>query len=308
MSDLTPEEQKRLLSQISVGCSIVSFLSSFFIIACYLKFKDIRTFAFDLVVWLSLCDLLASSGKMIGVAGELGSEVCILQASVTATFELASVLWSAAIAFLLHMAFLKERPSFSPSQVVNHKVKFHIVVWGFTIVLSILPAITKSYGDIGEWCWITAHRPIDIACRYVQFYAPLWMTLLYCMFVYIRVRIKMKALDYWNSKVRRIMYYPLVMVLSWTFGSVGVLKRHVGWNMQDTLWLRIVVAVTSGLFGFFNAVVYGMTPNVRDRIKVALGYSLPDSYVTLGSADNTRTDVVSSYSEPSSYLSPGSNY
>ena len=46
--------QTRALTGINVGASVLSFMGSFFVVLCFLGFKDLRRFSFKLVFYLSL--------------------------------------------------------------------------------------------------------------------------------------------------------------------------------------------------------------------------------------------------------------
>jgi hypothetical protein len=52
--------QTRALTRINVGASALSFAGTSFIVMCYILFKDLRTFPFKLIFYLSLsvsCEL-----------------------------------------------------------------------------------------------------------------------------------------------------------------------------------------------------------------------------------------------------------
>ena len=57
---LTPA-QTRALTRINVGASALSFAGTSFIVMCYILFKDLRTFPFKLIFYLSLSVRLANS-------------------------------------------------------------------------------------------------------------------------------------------------------------------------------------------------------------------------------------------------------
>lgn len=46
--------QTRALTGINVGASVLSFMGSFFVVLCFVAFKDLRKFSFKLVFYLSL--------------------------------------------------------------------------------------------------------------------------------------------------------------------------------------------------------------------------------------------------------------
>jgi len=289
--------EQEIVRDISIGASVFSFVGCIFIIACYTKFRDLRSFAFELVLCLSISDLISSFVKLWGDAGNHGKVLCWLQAFLMAFGELASVLWAAALAFVLHMAFLRGDPAFGPSSIVQYRKKFHGAVWGTTLGLSLLPSFTGSYGDIGEWCWILSTRSIDTAWRFMQFYIIMWVAVGYCIFVYFSVRKKMKE-SAGSELATRIMYYPLVLAIIWLPGSIGVFWKMVGGS--NHLSNKILVAFCSGIFGFANAVVYGLTPVVRTRVKEVLG-------LASGGEDNGLLEPGTG-SEAHSDLEDGSQY
>lgn len=53
MEGLT-EAETRTLTHINVGASVLSFIGSAFIVLCYVCFKELRKFSFQLVFYLAL--------------------------------------------------------------------------------------------------------------------------------------------------------------------------------------------------------------------------------------------------------------
>lgn len=94
------------------------------------------------------------------------------------------MLWSLSIGFTLHMAFLKEDPRFSLSRIEEQAYKYHVLNWGLPLVLTLLPLTTKSYGDVGGWCWIQNDTNAAKAWRFVQFYIILVGAVVYNFIIY----------------------------------------------------------------------------------------------------------------------------
>lgn len=267
MSDPTTHPEKpfnQWLADVAVVCSVFSFVGSFLVMFFYWRFKQARNFVFEMVFWLALSDFLSALGMLIG---EVEGPLCILQAWMRAAFELSSLLWSSAIAFVLFMAVIKQDSSFGTSGVVSqYRIKFHASIWSLTLVLSVLPFTTDSYGNIGEWCWIQGDRPISTLWRFISFYIPTWIAIAWCCWVYMKLVMKSSS----NVEIkRRTMYYPLVLVICWIPPSVGVLIRTASDSPLPAA-LGLMVAITTGLFGFFNALVYGFTPAITQLIKAEL--------------------------------------
>jgi hypothetical protein len=110
--------------------------------------------------------------------------------------QLSSVLWSGAIAFTLHMAFLNRREAFSGTYINNFICYYVAVCFGLPAVLTVLPYFfgeanasesgldLGAYGDTGGWCWIKPQNPV---WRLIQFYIILWTVVSYNFYVYIGV-------------------------------------------------------------------------------------------------------------------------
>ena len=126
--------------------SVLSFLGSGMIITCYICFSDLRKFAFKLVFYLSICDVLASiSGfiQPVNSSGELNCGLCLTQAWILSIFELASVLWTACICHCLYQAVIHRE-----SDVHRFERWYHMLSWGLPLVLAIFPQILGLYGEM----------------------------------------------------------------------------------------------------------------------------------------------------------------
>eukprot|EP00808_Paulinella_micropora_P012216 g65911.t1 len=154
-------EQTAILEDISVTLSVFSFIGCLFIIFFYWKLREVRSFVFELVFWVAVSDAGFSIGKFLGDAGgnentHLGASnaLCVAQAFIISYFGLASMLWSAAIAFTLHMAFLNGDARFRTPQVEQRWKWYHSICFGYPLLMACLPFSTDAYGDTGGWCWI----------------------------------------------------------------------------------------------------------------------------------------------------------
>jgi len=239
-------------------------------------FKDLRTFAFKLVLYVSVSDAIYSFANLFGdVAGtnadDEGKFPCQLQAIVISYFELSSILWSCAIAFTLHMAIIRDERN---STISSKQMWYHLLCWGLPVFFTILPAFTKSYGDSGGWCWIKDDTDIAVAWRFITFYIPLWLAMCYCAWVYwgVRQKVSHNLSTQRGSMKDRIKYYPLVLVICWFWASVNRIEQIFG---PSQFWLFCLHVFFSSLQGAFNAFVYGLTKDIRTRVAKILPFSVP---------------------------------
>mmetsp|Transcript_2024 Transcript_2024/g.1854 ORF Transcript_2024/g.1854 Transcript_2024/m.1854 type:complete len:85 (+) Transcript_2024:605-859(+) len=67
--------------------------------------------------------------------------------------------------------------------------------------------------------------------RFIQFYIPLWLVLIFNIYSYRKVMKFMKQYVSTHLEVRfiqRLKYYPLVLLLCWSFGTVNRIYNIFG--------------------------------------------------------------------------------
>ncbi|KAG6555569.1 hypothetical protein Mapa_002804 [Marchantia paleacea] len=280
------EEQTHFLTRINVTASAFSFGGSFFIVLCYLCFKELRKFSFKLVFYLSLSDMLCSLFNLLGDPRE--GFLCYVQGYSTQFFSVASFLWTTTIAFTLYRTVVKHK-----ADVEEFGPAFHAYVWGTAFLMTIIPSIGDDYGPAGAWCWVRTETTAGKVLRFMTFYVPLWGAILFNGAVYFQVirmlkyatrmavsmadrqrqveaRPEMKAMNRWG-------YYPLILIASWTFGTINRIHDFV--EPQNKLfWLYCLHISTASLMGLFNSIAYGLNAAVRRTLQERLDQWWPEKY------------------------------
>lgn len=280
-TDFTIAEQGNL-EIANVTTSSFSLIGSLFIIIIYLRVRELRSFAFRLVFLTAIADFFFSLGGLLGDAGGnpetfvgANTELCLFQSFIISYFQLASLIWSVSIAFTLHMGFLKRRVDFNPKEVYKHEKKYHLVAWTYPLVMAILPFTTNSYGDEGGYCWIQSHSE-HVSWRFIQFYVPLLIAIIYNAYVFFNVWIKIREYTQFDDDkakakmVARLKFYPLVLVVCHLFGFFVSIQEVVTGG-RDFYDLSMMYLIFSSLQGFANAFVYGLTPDVQSKVFPCLG-------------------------------------
>mmetsp|Transcript_14452 Transcript_14452/g.27767 ORF Transcript_14452/g.27767 Transcript_14452/m.27767 type:complete len:326 (-) Transcript_14452:100-1077(-) len=271
IDDLTNDQQK-VLTALNVAFSSLSFAGSTFIIICFLSFRDLRKFSFQLVFWLSISDALNCLGNFLGHPH--GATACYLQAVSTQFFSVCSFLWTTVIAFVLHRTVVEHKPD-----VASLGARFHLFVWGSGCLLAALPATTSSYGPTGAaWCWIKNSSDADQAMRMFVFYLPLWGAILFNCFVYMRVirilRFTMKvAMGIQDQQrrlemtaVHRLGFYPLILIVVWLVPTLNRMQNFIEPHHPKFALYCVHVSLAS-LQGFFNSLAYGLNTSVRRSLQ-----------------------------------------
>jgi len=263
MSDFSKSQVDTLLVLNQV-CSVLSMCGSLTIIITYLYFEELRTFAFGLVFFVSLSDMLACLFRLIGNPSD--GPWCALQGFGTNMFDLTSFMWVAAIAIVINMV-RKKVEKFDPEKFI---FRCHMVIWPSCLLTSIFPFFSNSYGPAGGWCWIRDAEAIDDVWRILCFYLQLLMIFCYLVYVYFGLYHYLsrgdKVSDDSQTMLNKVFFFPLVVFVCYFFAFVRRLLEVCG--MTDIPYWLVVLHITfSSLLGLGNAIVYGaINANVRNHI------------------------------------------
>lgn len=249
----------RIVGIVNIVVSCFSLAGSLAIILSYAKFKELRTFAFRLVLMISIADAFYSIGTIMGDAGEVGSGLCTVQALMVSFFGLSSILWTTSIAFTLHLV---ARAQIAAVEMMERLYsKYYVLSWGAPLILAILPLTTKSYGDTGGQCWIVREGAGKV-WSVITFLVPLWAATLYNTWVVVSVRRSLDGVSGPTLMLQRAKLYPLVWVVGNLFSSINAIYELTD---QQSFPLTLLDVSLSSLQGFMNAIVFGFTPAVKTR-------------------------------------------
>jgi hypothetical protein len=133
-----------------------------------------------------------------GISSVLGNPadndaVCQFQAITRSLAQLGALGFALSLAFILHFAVLKQDRRFQPDQISQWRFHIFLTNCFVTILLTILPLFTSSYGPSGGWCWIINSTVVSNAWRFICWYVYLWAAECYCCYVYYRVWLHVRA-------------------------------------------------------------------------------------------------------------------
>ena len=156
---------------LTIISSVGSVIGSLLIIGTFLKWKDLRTVARMILVFLAIADLLTSLGYMFGAAINLqyrsptrnctGSistsytDLCIAQSFLTTVMPMASFFWTANLTVYLFFAIGLKKIDFAKKLMIP----FHVIAWGIPLVTCTVIMALNQFGasdqqSSGPWCWI----------------------------------------------------------------------------------------------------------------------------------------------------------
>jgi len=266
--------------------SSLSIVGSVFILACYAALPRLRRLSFTLVAALSVTDVFnqlwdligPSAADLLAMQAEDGrgghvTTLCMAQAVGDNFFELASVLWTAALAAHLYMAVIWR---WKLSDTWSTVGKFAAVCYGVPLILTIVPGALKAFGPAGESCWIVDRLSY---LRWVCFYVPLWLVFAFNAAVYVRVLSLLRATaaratpgdaatDSIRALSQRLNVYAFILLAVWTFPSINQVVETA--TRRQVFGLFLIASASAGLQGLLNALAYGLSAGVRDAVRDVL--------------------------------------
>jgi len=273
-----------IIDLIIIITNSLSLSGNLFIIFIFASCSSVRSYAFKLVVYMSIADSIRSIGYLLPVPTHA---LCIAQAVLTQYGSLSGVIWTSIIAFSIYAVVVLELEN------IQSYEKFTIII-GFILpfCIALLPFTTNSYGSAEGWCWIKLDD-YEILWRMGAFYIIVLTVILFNAVMYYKVHKELTIdigylrgsqhdLSEKTNVHTRFKVYPLIIVACYTLALVKrILEISSG---SDYFALSAVSAFFMSVIGVFNAVAYGLTDNVKELL--CKPFRRSSSYMTNETAVN----------------------
>jgi len=254
-------ETLQIVTHVSSSLSIVG---SLFIIISYVVFPTMRRVHSTIIFFLSFCDLFSSLAWSV-IPVSLSDNWCLAQAIIVQFFQIASFIWTGAIAVSLYLVLVKKKVEFS----FEHRI-FHLVSWLSAAINVSIGYFAGIFGNANadvtdknpSWCWIKYQENFY---KLGLYFIPFFIIWIFNLFIYIRVSkeiVKIKSTSIREIAETKIRIYLLVFMFC---VSVGAINRMQNWidPKSPQYWLYFCDALVSPLQGFLNSIIYGMNKQLR---------------------------------------------
>lgn len=162
---------------VSMISSFASMVGSTLIILSFVLWRDLRTVARAILVFLAIADFMTGIGYLFGSAVYIHYEVvdhddkhlpvsyyrlCKAQSFFTTVFPISSFLWTAHLAIYLFVAFVLRKVQLARKLILP----FHIIAWGIPLLICI-PAVAKGILGAADsrssvsWCWVSLNQNVS---------------------------------------------------------------------------------------------------------------------------------------------------
>ena len=246
-----------------LSCSVVSMLGSGFICYMFLKYERLQSFPYVLVFFLAASDLL--NAIALALPGQVAAvpAICTLQATLHGVSSLSSVLWTGAIPYALWLIITKDVPG--DSGWVKRAFA------GFTclaLAAGLLPVVFDLYGPTGLWCWIRETSLLGSIMVFATYYVFL-VTVFVESIVFSCLSVTALRKQRLGSASRKYLFkkailFPIVTAVAILPVFTLRVSYLLGWTQSEPLFF--IAAAFYSLWGAFNAIVYGLSHNVRQLL------------------------------------------
>ena len=132
-----------LATQVTASFTcILSILGASLIIFTYVAFKDLRTTARQLLVSLSVADIIVEDGVKVPSNTSNGDALCIIQGATAMFGTVASLLLSMMIAF--YLLVLTQSRTLKPARRLVPLI--YLVSWGVPFIVVAVVGAVRSFG------------------------------------------------------------------------------------------------------------------------------------------------------------------
>jgi len=264
------ETSERLsLQVVTIIGAVFSMLGSSFIIISFFAFKDLQTFPYKLIMFLSVADFFSSSTYILAVQDlginpeDKGTDcfednfMCFFTAGMSQYFDFASFLWMGVISFNIYQIMVKR----VGEGAKDFEKIYHLVCWGVPAFFLIIVTATDGLGDAGNWCWIKHDHQVE---RWLCYYIPLMIVMGFNCATYCAINRATKKLNMRNQEAvnRRMVLYvgAFLFLRSWSVLNrfVELVDGNVG-----VFPLMFLHSMFSPVQGLANALVYGFNKKTK---------------------------------------------
>ncbi|XP_075762742.1 solute carrier family 2, facilitated glucose transporter member 5 isoform X3 [Pelodiscus sinensis] len=250
---------------VLVSC-VLSFLGASLLVFTHALWPELRTRPRQLLLYLSLADLLSAASYFYGVLQdfEASSWDCVLQGALSTFSNTSSFFWTMAIALYLYITIVRGTPT-----GMGLLCFFHVMSWGVPLGITVAAVALKKIGydasnvSVG-WCWINLEAEDRILWMLLA--GKLWELLAYVILPVLYILIKKHI-----SRAKMTLLLACVTLVS-AFGS----SFQYGYNVSVINNPEVIMK------NFYNQTYFNRMSNFMDSSFQTLLWSLTVSMFPLG--------------------------
>ena len=167
---------------MSQGIAIASFALCVCVVIAVLLVPTLRDGErFQIIATMCFCSALFESTYVFG-KNRTRKEECRILGPLDQAGSIGVVVWNFIMSMELYLTVAK--PVKEKSRLYKCFARYptltkHVFAWVLVLIFTVGPFISDEYGQVGQYCWIISNRSNSDAYRFIFFYAPLWIVILW---------------------------------------------------------------------------------------------------------------------------------
>lgn len=241
--------------------SFFSFISSGFIIYMYCTKTNLQSYSCKFIRYLCITDFCLAICNLYSafmIPSYYADWLCYWQAILITYFLLSSILWTAALSHALFTVVLDTNPDFEFLQR-----KYLVLTYGVPVIAFVLPIVKNEYGEAEGWCWISAKGSGPTTLRFICYYIPLIIVIIYNFVQYKRIIRELEDGSIIEGVSKRLKFYPLILIITQLPLTV---HRIIVFFGSSCMPIAVIGVLSASLMGLTNAVLYGFTDPVQEYV------------------------------------------
>lgn len=253
---MPPEEFDSLLRVLQVT-AVLSIIGSTFNIITTLTLKIHTTRIGKMIISLASADLIGNCFSLLIVLANNNESLCRTCYYFKVFGFVASGAITACLAHFLNVS-IKSTPAFKSMK------KYLLLSFGVATACGLLAALTNfqeinpNTGECVHY-YINHKGKIRVSSLMIMVVYPI-MAITVCAHYHLST---MKHIRRNNSADEKVLiFYPLILIFCYT--PLGIVEILFEFNLVESIGydLRLISTACSGLFGFFNALAYGISQKI----------------------------------------------
>lgn len=224
--------------------SIISIFSCS--IAIYIMYKNnyLKTTYNNLILYVTISDLLGAFFLLIGSNSQSGSVLCYVQGMGSNYFQLTSFFWTSIIS--VEVWSIVKNSSYKFDSTLEKSKRVHLLCWGIPFIVTMLPIVSESTTYTNDdftvgWCGFYSDSNKKSAIVFWFFFGfYIWfilcaLVMVTCIILSIyRLRVVYKGLNAsLNMLSIRLSLFPIIILFCWTLPMIGDLNSLISVDYDD---------------------------------------------------------------------------
>jgi hypothetical protein len=263
-----PRDEMDYIYDVNVSCASVSIVGSMFIIVVFFLFKRMRRLPFRYIFYLTIADLGTALGFCLDPRKYWS---CQIQGGLISYFLLSSVIWCALISHAMNSVLIDRKDI--------RRYEFIYLLLGFVLPLAVFLVLfdIEKYQPALGWCWIYQQNRIEnhyyrqILYRMLTYYIPLFVVEIYVVVHYFSITRYLKSASCLsgiddsvkNAIITKLKLFPIGLII---MQLPCAIIRFASFSETPPWYWTAIAGAGLTLNGLFNALVYGITQEVKKEI------------------------------------------